>query len=77
MQAIERGNARPKPPRAWLFACAGIGVALLASTLFEIPWRSALRGYDNTFYYAWLRSAMVDHDWDFQNDLEQCDTLAP
>jgi hypothetical protein len=66
----------PKSDR-WL-----IGVALFFGLLFfgiqlaEIPWRSALRGYDNTFNYLWLRSAMVDGDWDFRNDLEECDTIA-
>ena len=46
-----------------------LGAALCLSRLVEIPERSALRGYDNTFNYLWLRSAMVDHDWDFRNDL--------
>ena len=63
--------------RRWYWFCAIVGIVLCVSQLFEIPARSALRGYDNTFNYLWLRSAMVDHDWDFRNDLEQCNTLTP
>lgn len=54
-----------------------VGLALFASQLAEIPFRSALRGYDNTFNYLWLRSALVDGDWDFRNDLAACNTLTP
>lgn len=63
--------------RWWIGVCAVISAAFFASQLAEIPVRSALRGYDNTFNYLWLRSAMVDGDWDFRNDLEVCDTLTP
>jgi hypothetical protein len=63
--------------RGWLVVCAFLGAALCLSRLVEIPERSALRGYDNTFNYLWLRSAMVNHDWDFRNDLELCNTLPP
>ena len=63
--------------RRWIGVCAAISLAFFASQLAEIPARSALRGYDNTFNYLWLRSAMVDGDWDFRNDLPACDTLAP
>jgi hypothetical protein len=60
-----------------LAVCAIVGGVLFLSQLAEIPVRSALRGYDNTFNYLWLRSAMVDGDWDFRNDLAACDTLIP
>jgi hypothetical protein len=63
--------------RLWIIVCAAVGAALALSQLIEIPQRSALRGYDNTFNYLWLRSAMVDGDWDFKNDLAACDTLLP
>lgn len=63
--------------RGWLVVCATVGMALVLSQLLEIPARSALRGYDNTFNYLWLRSAAVDHDWDFRNDLAACNTLTP
>ncbi len=63
--------------RAWIVMCALVGVALFASQVWEIRSRSALRGYDNTFNYLWLRSALADGDWDFENDLQIADTLAP
>ncbi len=63
--------------RVWSIVCAGVALALAVSQLLEIPQRSALRGYDNTFNYLWLRSAAVDGDWDFRNDLATCDTLTP
>jgi hypothetical protein len=66
----------PRGLRRWLAACAVVGAALALSALVEIPWRSALRGYDNTFNYLWLRSAAVDGDWDFRNDIAGCNTLA-
>ncbi|MEO6003545.1 MAG: hypothetical protein ABIZ04_05375 [Opitutus sp.] len=61
--------------RFWIGLCVVVAGSLSLSQLLEIPHRSALRGYDNTFNYLWLRSAMVDHDWDFRNDLIACDTL--
>lgn len=58
--------------------------ALLLGVLgvFTIPFLqidrfSMLRGTDNTFYYFWLRSAAVDGDWDFANDLQETNTLTP
>lgn len=63
--------------RVWLRVWAVVGALFFLSQLAEIPWRSALRGYDNTFNYLWLRSAMVDGDWDFRNDIEEANTLAP
>lgn len=56
---------------------AVVAAAFFLSQLVEIPARSALRGYDNTFNYLWLRSALVDGDWDFRNDIEACNTLVP
>lgn len=67
----------PRGVRRWLIVVGVVGTALFFSQLMEIPVRSALRGYDNTFNYLWLRSAAVDGDWDFRNDLEACNTLVP
>lgn len=64
-----------KAQRIFTGLAAFVGLVLFVSQLAEIPHRSALRGYDNTFNYLWLRSAMVDGDWDFRNDLAACDTL--
>jgi len=78
--ASSSDNFRPserKLLRWWTVVCVGVSIAFCVSQLVEIPARSALRGYDNTFNYLWLRSAMVDHDWDFRNDLAACNTLTP
>ena len=50
-------------------------LALIAAQVAEIPWRNALRGYDNTFNYVWLRSLWLDGDWQFLNDVRDCPTL--
>ena len=73
----QRLSADAKITKWWSLVCLLVGVALGLSQLLEIPVRSALRGYDNTFNYLWLRSAMVDGDWDFRNDLELANTLTP
>ncbi len=72
-----RSSFEAKLLRCWVGVCVLVGAALCLSQLAEIPTRSALRGYDNTFNYLWLRSAMVDGDWDFRNDLQECNTLIP
>lgn len=59
----------------WIGLATAVGGLFFVSQLVEIPHRSALRGYDNTFNYLWLRSAMVDGDWDFRNDIAECNTL--
>lgn len=63
--------------KLWIGLAVLLGAGLCGSQVAEIPARSALRGYDNTFNYLWLRSAMVDHDWDFHNDLAAANTLVP
>jgi len=73
----ERLPSEARILRWWIVVCVLVGLGLCFSQILEIPARSALRGYDNTFNYLWLRSAMVDGDWDFRNDLEACDTLPP
>jgi len=50
-------------------------VAMFAVPFFQLGQFSLLRGSDSTGYYLWLRSAMVDGDWDFANDLKVCNTL--
>jgi len=39
------------------------------------PPRLMLQGTDDSFYYFWVRSAVVDHDFDFRNDLAQAPTI--
>ena len=63
-------------PQRWgLRLLATAALIAWGSQLAEMPWRSALRGTDNTFYYFWLRSAMVHGDWDFRRDAVECNTL--
>ena len=58
-----------------------ITLSVLAALCFftarqvEIPFRSALRGWDSSFYHFWLRSLAVDGDWDFRNELEENNTI--
>jgi len=54
---------------------AVVALALVAAQIAEIPWRNALRGYDNTFNYLWLHSLWFDGDWQFVNDVTGCPTL--
>ena len=62
----------------WLvIGCGVLALILFGSQLAEIPYRSALRGSDNTFNYLWLRSLMVGGDLDFRDDLAATNTLAP
>jgi hypothetical protein len=62
----------------WLvIGCGVLALILFGSQLAEIPYRSALRGSDNTFNYLWLRSLMVGGDLDFRDDLSVTNTLAP
>ena len=75
MASSSDSRTGPAGVRWWLAGCWIAGSLLFLSQLAEIPQRSALRGYDNTFNYLWLRSAMVDGDWDFRNDLVACNTL--
>ena len=65
----------PGVQRKCLFGLALAGLVAFAVPFFQIGQYSLLRGTDNTCYYFWLRSAMVDGDWDFANDLEACNTL--
>jgi hypothetical protein len=46
------------------------------SRLVEIPLRSALRGWDNSFYLFWVRSVVIDGDIDFANEVIENNTIA-
>ena len=61
----------------FLFAtCVLFGAGLFVSRIVEIPWRSALRGWDNSFYYMWTRSIVIDQDINFINEREINNTIA-
>lgn len=68
-------RALPKWQRHVLSAATLGLVVAIAIPFAQIRQLSLIRGSDNTGYYFWLRSAMVDGDWDFTNDVEECNTL--
>ena len=39
------------------------------------PYKSAISGCDNSYYYFWLRAPMVRHDVDFARDVSECATM--
>lgn len=54
---------------------AWMGSSVVRRGLFIPENTSSLYGWDTSFYYFWLRSAALDFDIDFENDLELCNTL--
>ena len=64
--------------RTALVFVAGAAFALIAwrlATIWAAPFHCAIRGWDDTGYYLWLRSAVNDGDLNFKNDLEETRTL--
>lgn len=47
----------------------------LVAVLFKNPFQTAIHGWDNSFYYFWLRSPFVGGDFDFRDDIKETDTL--
>ena len=58
-----------------LATCLVTGGILFFVRLAEIPERSAVRGWDNSFYMMWVRSIVIDHDIDFANELRINNTI--
>lgn len=56
-------------------AVTTVGVAWTAWDMFGPTRKSMLQGWDDTFYYVWLPSVVIDHDVDFSNQIAQTDTL--
>jgi len=61
-----------------------LALALLAGCGFFVgakikplwpPFKSIIWGWDDSFYYFWLRSPLFDGDLDFSNDILYCDTM--
>ncbi len=52
-----------------------VGVAWPAWDMFGPERRPMLQGWDDSFYYFWLPSVVIDGDLDFTNQLEQASTL--
>ena len=61
-----------------LALAVGFGVHLLQdkhARLFREPASPSIYGWDGSFYYYWLRSAMVEGDVDFAKDLRCCNSM--
>lgn len=56
-------------------ALAAIGSAWQAWDMFGPERRPMLQGWDDSFYYFWLPSVVMDRDLDFTNQLNQSKTL--
>jgi hypothetical protein len=56
---------------------AAAGVSWPAWDMFGESRRPMLQGWDDSFYYFWLPSVVIDHDVDFANQLAQSDTVDP
>jgi hypothetical protein len=54
---------------------AAVGVVWPAWDMFGPERRPMLQGWDDSFYYFWLPSVVIDGDLDFTNQLEQASTL--
>lgn len=65
--------------RALLIAAIVLGALALLYQGWDMfartPPRLMLQGTDDSFYYFWVRSPVVDHDLDFRNDLAQAPTI--
>lgn len=75
-------DARPAPslmPARWLaLLCAAValaGAAWTAWDMFAPAQRPMLQGWDDSFYYFWLPSVVIDHDLDFSNQLAHSGSL--
>lgn len=54
---------------------AAVGMAWQAWDMFTPSRRPMLQGWDDSYYYFWLPSVVIDHDVDFTNQLRESDTL--
>lgn len=62
---------------ALCLAVAVGGVVWSAWDMFGAARRPMLQGWDDSFYYYWLPSAVIDGDVDFTNQVEASGTLPP
>lgn len=68
------------------FSCLLAAVAFTAATYFFADrvaclfWKqpkSTISGWDNCFYFYWLRSPVIGGDFDFRDDVRDCGSFAP
>ncbi len=58
-------------------AVATVGVTWVAWDMFGPAKRPMLQGWDDSYYYFWLPSVVIDHDLDFTNQLTASGTIDP
>jgi len=58
-------------------AVLAVGIAWPAWDMFSAMRRPMLQGWDDSFYYFWLPSVVIDHDIDFANQLRDSGTIDP
>lgn len=58
-------------------AVGGFFFADRVACLFWHPPKSSISGWDNGFYFYWLRSPVIDGDFDFRNDVREAPTFQP
>lgn len=75
-------DAHPAPPLSlarWLvLLCLAVSAAAITWTAWDMAGparRPMLQGWDDSYYYFWLPSVVIDHDLDFTNQVEQCRTM--
>ncbi|MBS0633210.1 MAG: hypothetical protein JSS11_14965 [Verrucomicrobia bacterium] len=75
-------DAHPAPPlkiTRWLvLLCLAVSAAAITWTAWDMAGparRPMLQGWDDSYYYFWLPSVVIDHDLDFSNQVEQCRTM--
>lgn len=67
-------------PIALVAVCLGVvatGTIWNAWDMFGSRQRPMIQGWDDSHYYFWLPSVVIDHDLDFSNQLAQCGTMTP
>jgi len=77
-------DAKPAAPvkitKLLVILCAAVAAAgsiWQAWDMFGPAKRPMLQGWDDSFYYYWLPSVVIDHDLDFSNQLAQSGTVTP
>lgn len=75
-------DAHPAPSlslvRGLVLLCLAVSAAAIAWTAWDMAGpsrRPMLQGWDDSYYYFWLPSVVIDHDLDFTNQVEQCRTM--
>ena len=71
---------KKRPFDIWILtACAVIcslyAIAYKGYGMFTPEQEPILQGFDDSFYYFWLRSTVIDRDVDFFNELEMANVV--